>query len=75
MDVGAAAGGADRELAPAGADLEHPGALADAGLVEQPLDLARLRLGERLAVAALGRARPRGRSPRSTIEVSKSAEE
>ena len=46
VDGRAAAGGADRELAPAGADLEHPGALGDAGLVEQPLDLAALRLGE-----------------------------
>ena len=46
MDGGAAAGGADRELAPAGADLEHAAAVGDAGLVEQPLDLAALRLGE-----------------------------
>ena len=42
----AAAGGPDRELAPAGADLEDPGAVGDAGLVEQALDLAALRLGE-----------------------------
>ena len=42
-DRRAAAGRADRQLAPAGADLEHPAALPDPGLVEQPLDLADLR--------------------------------
>ena len=45
-DRRAAAGGADAQLAPAGADLEHPAARADAGLVEQALDLAALGLLE-----------------------------
>ena len=47
-DASAAAGGADGQLAPAGADLEQAGAVADAGGVEQPVDLAGLRLGQRL---------------------------
>ena len=50
VDVGAAAGGADRELAPAGADLEHPGALADAGR-------------RRAAARSCAPAPPRGRRP------------
>ena len=39
-------GSPHRELTPAGADLEQPAARADAGRVEQPVDLAPLRLGE-----------------------------
>ena len=66
-------GGADRELAPAGADLEDPGALADAGLVEQPLDLAGLGL-EQVVVPA-GRRGGRRWSPRSTTSEANSAEE
>ena len=72
--VGAAAGGADRELAPAGADLEHPGARADAGLVEQPVDLAALGLRERPA-AGVERRRRLQVVPRSTRTGSNSAEE
>ena len=49
-------GGADRELAPAGADLEHPGAGADAGDVEQPLDLPDLGAGQVAVVVARRRA-------------------
>ena len=40
--------GAHRERAPAGADLEQPGAEPDAGGVEQRVDLAPLRIGQRL---------------------------
>ena len=71
VDVGAAAGGADRELAPAGADLEHPGALADAGDVEQPLDLAHLRLRQ---VGRVGRGRQlRARRTRRTRRAPRSS--
>ena len=47
-DDRAAMGGPDRELAPAGADLEEPGAGADARAVEEPFDLADLGLRQRL---------------------------
>ena len=43
-DGGATGGGTDRELAPAGADLEDPAALTHAGGVEHPVDLALLRV-------------------------------
>ena len=42
-DVRSAGGRADAQLAPPGADLENPAALADSGDVEQPIDLAPLR--------------------------------
>ena len=38
--------GPDRQLAPAGADLEQPGSWSHSRLVEQPVDLAPLRLAE-----------------------------
>ena len=44
----AAARGPDGQLAPAGADLEHPAAGPHPGPVEQPVDLAALRLGEQV---------------------------
>ena len=46
VDGGAAGGGPEGQLAPAGADLQHPGALPDAGLVQQPVDLGLLGAGQ-----------------------------
>ena len=46
VDARATPGGTDGELAPAGADLQDPGAGGDAGLVEEAFDLAALRVRE-----------------------------
>lgn len=45
-DAGAAGGGPQGQLAPAGAGLQQPGSLAHVGQVEQPVDLAVLGRGE-----------------------------
>ncbi len=49
-DVGAAPGGAQSQFAPAGADLQQPGARADPAQVQEPVDLAVLRGGQPLPV-------------------------
>ena len=53
-DGGPPTGGADRQLAPAGADLEHPAAVPDVGGVEEGVDLAELGLVEVLLRARSG---------------------
>ena len=63
--VGAARRGPDRQLAPAGADLEQPGAGSDPGRVEQPVDLAPLGLREQVGAATGSAAGPRRTAPTS----------
>ena len=45
-DLGPAGGRADRQLAPPGADFQQPGTGADAGRIQQSVDLVALRVGQ-----------------------------